>query len=450
MPQPETTKQGMRKDVEHLQLTTEHPVHGKRTNYLYEGTSLTIGRKTAEELGKLGRDHIFLNDPEKVVSRDHGEVSFNNGRISYKDSSTNGTKIIDADGNLLREIKNERVEIEPSQRLLFPNGSTISFDVGRVEVKVSEPEQVRVPQAKETKLDHMLSTAGTRRPELVVSLIDNLAKRREEEIGKIGFLATLPKEGKAIIVGDIHSRPDCLEHILRETDFVGRVEKGEKLYLVFLGDFVDRPRKAGDGGVFKVLETVLALKNQFWDNVVIIPGNHDIAKEGEVIPQEFMQEARMKYGNEMGQIIAEKYRGFFEKMPIAVKMENGAIASHAGASSTVKSLLDLKKPSEETRFQMTWNDPRDVIGYLINTDRKFDELSYPKAFIYGENELNFFLNTVGSRVMIRAHEQKVQHEFNGKCLTLNSTDYKNAQKAYAVVDLSKEIHNTNQIELHYF
>ena len=27
---------------------------------------------------------------------------------------------------------------------------------------------------------------------------------------------------------------------------------------------------------------------------------------------------------------------------------------------------------------------------------------------------------------------------------------KDAQKAYAVVDLSREIHNTNQIEIHYF
>jgi hypothetical protein len=238
--------------------------------------------------------------------------------------------------------------------------------------------------------------------------------------------------------------------VLKETGFVGRVERGEKLYLVFLGDFVDRPRNSGDGGVFKVLETALALKNQFWDNVVIIPGNHDVAKEGKMSPQEFIQEARLKYGSEMGSIIAEKYRVFFEKMPIAVKMGNGVFASHGGAASTVKNINDVITPTEETKFQMYWNDPRDVSGYELNKDRWFTDSSHLKAFTFGENELDVFLGAVGSRVMVRAHEQKIQHDFNGKCLTLNSTDYEDAQKAYAVVDLSREIHNTNQIEIHYF
>lgn len=418
--------------------------------------SISIGRHTPEEMGKSRREHIQIhNDTREFVSRNHGDISVEKGRIFYTDHSTNGTTMTDASGNVLREIKNEKVEItDPSMRLVFPNGSTISFRIETVKLEVSKPEQVKKqPVEGVNKLDRMLEGAGNRSAEQVISFIDNISKRLgdENKAGKVGMgidnkgnsfkggmwvegsLAHLPREGKAILVGDIHSRLNCLEHILKETDFVERVGRGEKIYMVFMGDFADRPRAEGDLGGIKVLETVLSLKNQFWNNVVILSGNHDVATEGSINPQQFPQEARMKYGNEKGNIIFEKYKQLFNQVPIAVKMDNGGFVTHGGAASTVRSLSDVINPSEETKMQMRWNDPREKAkGYGVSTRGE-------GIYQYGVQEHYSFLKAVDSTMMFRAHEQEIRSDFNDTCITINSTDYKNAPKAYAVVDLSREL-----------
>jgi len=458
----ETTKEGMKQHVEHLMLKTEHPVHGRKTNFLYEGMSVTIGRYTPEELGKKPREHIQINDPEGVVSRNHGEISFENGRIFYKDHSTNGTEILDSKGNLIRKVQNEEVELHPSNQIKLPNGTILSF---AMEIRVTEPAKV---QPKKNELEEIVKTAGSRNAEVLKTFIEHVSEliEKEKEAGRLrmgvdsklkniqggmwveGSLVHLPREGNAILVGDIHSRFNCLEHILKETNFVDRVRNGEKLYIVFMGDFVDRPAKEGE--VMKVLETVLALKSKFPNNVVILAGNHDVAKEGSIAPQEFPNEVKIKYGKD-GEVIMEKYRKLFESMPIAVKMENGVFVTHGGAASSVRSLADVTHPSKETKVQMLWNDPNSyTTGYSLNKQRGFSEFGEDKAFVFGADALNEFLNSVGSKVMVRAHEQDVRHDFNNKCLTLNSTDYKNSRKAYAVVNLSEEITSTSQIQLHYF
>jgi hypothetical protein len=462
----------MRDKVEHLRLDTEHPVHGRKTNYLREGWKATIGSASAEQLGKRGREHIQVHGRD--VSEIHGQISVENGSICYTHLTDKPTRLIDADRKEAGGFysKGFKVRIDPSQSLIFGD-TKISFKFEILEVIVNEPEQVRA-QVREIKLDEILKKAGARNAEVVKTFIDHLSKiiEKEKEAGKLGMgidknmnyvkggmwvegsLVHLPKEGQAILVGDIHSSPHCLEHILRETNFVERASKGEKVYLVFMGDYSDRPMALGDGP--KVLETVLELKTRFTNNVVLLRGNHD-APIVPISPREFPGELKAKYGEKEGPDVESRYMGFFEKLPLAVKMENGIFVTHAGAASTVKSLSDVINPSRQTIIQMTWNDPKPyVMGYVINSERSFTELDSDKAFVFGSDAAESFLNNVGSRVMVRAHEQKVQHDFNGKCLTLNSTDYRKRKyniettQAYAVVNLSQEIYNTSQIELHYF
>ncbi|NYZ78981.1 hypothetical protein H0N99_02435, partial [Candidatus Micrarchaeota archaeon] len=74
--------QSIREAAEHLRLTSEHPAHGTKTNYLQEGMSVSIGRYAPQEMGKPPREHIQIhNDPEGFVSRNHGDISFEKGRI---------------------------------------------------------------------------------------------------------------------------------------------------------------------------------------------------------------------------------------------------------------------------------------------------------------------------------------------------------------------------------
>ncbi|NYZ79203.1 metallophosphoesterase, partial [Candidatus Micrarchaeota archaeon] len=421
--------------------------------------SVSIGRYAPQEMGKPPREHIQIhNDPEGFVSRNHGDISFEKGRIFYTDHSTNGTSISDANGNVLREIKNEKVEIDPSWKIVLPNGSAISFAVERLEMKVTEPpvkEEARPNeqrQAYETTWERMKERAGARSANSLVSFISHSIDLREKQMGagvrmgidhnlnKIksgrwdeGYVVHLPKEGQVIIIGDIHSKFDCLDHIMEETNFVERVKNGEKLYLVFMGDLVDRPRVVGDGGGLKVFEAALSLLNSFPNNVIIEKGNHDGAAEGSLHPQEFYQEVRIKFGEKQAEFVLKKWREFYDKAPIAVKMENGGIAIHGGASSTVKSLADLVKPSEETKFEIAWNDPnKNAKGYV-------DSSRGDGVYTYGEREHRNFVEATGSLMVFRGHEQDIRADFNGTCLTINSTDYKDAPKGYAIVDLSKDL-----------
>src|SRR5271157_6209629 len=50
--------------------------------------------------------------------------------------------------------------------------------------------------------------------------IDNNLNKIKSGRWDEGYVVHLPKEGQAIIIGDIHSRFECLDHILQETDFV--------------------------------------------------------------------------------------------------------------------------------------------------------------------------------------------------------------------------------------
>ncbi|QLJ52229.1 MAG: serine/threonine-protein phosphatase 2A catalytic subunit [Candidatus Fermentimicrarchaeum limneticum] len=457
--------QPMREAVEHLRLDTEHSKGERKVNFLYNGWNATIGTASPAQLGKVDREHIQIHDKDGLVSEVHGRISFENGRIYYTHLTDKPTFIVDADGKPALTIteKNMKIAINPSQTLILPDHSKISFMFG-VDVKVSEPEQAK--SQKKYTLDEIFNMADKSASVLKTSIdrtYDIIEKEREA--GKLGMgidrnmnqvkggmwvegsLVHLPKEGKAILVGDIHSRPDCLRHILEETKFVERVQSGEKLYLVFMGDYADRNQNVGDG--IKSVGVVKALKGMFTNNVVILQGNHD-NQILSLTPHEFPLELESKYGGD-GTEIYLKYRKLFEQMPLAVKMENGIFVSHAGAASTVRSLSDVVNPSRATRIQMTWNDPDQYAsGYVINSGRGFTQLDEDKAFVFGGDALDAFLGAVGSRVLVRAHEQRVSQEFNGKCLTLNSTDYKNAQKAYAVIDLSKEVYGANQIELHYF
>jgi serine/threonine-protein phosphatase PP1 catalytic subunit len=465
----EAKKEGMRDQVQHLRLDTDHHIHGRRTHFVGEGNSITIGTASKEQAARMGKEHAHITDTSGLVADFHGRITFEkDGTLSYTHLTDKPTFLIDADRKPALTIRepNLKIAIDPSQTLALPDHTRISFMVPKIEVKISEPEKVapkrkvytvneifemaeKNASASKTFLDH--SSEKTEREKEAGKRGMTINRNMEEIMGGIyleGSVVHLRKqEGQAILIGDLHSSPDCLRHILEETKFLERVQNKENVYLVFLGDYADRNKNVGDG--IKVVQVANILKDLFPSNVVLLPGNHELPIP-EMQPHEFPIELAIKFGDKDGLEIYLKFRKLFEQMPIAVKMDNGVFITHGGAANTVKSLYDVINPSEETKFQMTWNDPKNRMGYSLNSERGYDEFSDHKAFIFGENELNSFLNIVGSRVMVRAHEQKVQHDFNGKCLTLNSTDYKNATKAYAVVDLSQEIYNTNQIKIVYF
>jgi len=72
------------------------------------------------------------------------------------------------------------------------------------------------------------------------------------------------------IIGDIHSDTLSIKQILEKTNFFDRLINGEKIRLVFLGDYVDRGKSH-----LKTIQTILTLKYLFPNNIILLRGNHD-------------------------------------------------------------------------------------------------------------------------------------------------------------------------------
>jgi len=260
-----------------------------------------------------------------------------------------------------------------------------------------------------------------------------------------GALVTLPEEGEAIVVGDIHSRLECLEHILKETNFIERANNGEKVQLVFLGDYIDRPPKGQDTDTLKVLGYVLELKKAFPENVTLLQGNHERDDLKGFSPHEFPFVAMGHYGNENGQKFNEAFNELFQELPLVARAPNGVLMVHGGAAQSVKSTSDLANPSPEALVELLWNDPAEEIEGWAPFNRGGKDI-----YTFGESAFTGFMRATSSRVLLRAHQQKFSPAFNGRLFTISSTSYKDRERGYVTFDLSRIIEGVHQLGLKEF
>lgn len=79
-----------------------------------------------------------------------------------------------------------------------------------------------------------------------------------------------PQDASIVVVGDNHGDRQSLLRILDASQFESRIEAGENIYLVCLGDYIDRGERS-----LEVMEILLQLKKRYRDKVVLLRGNHD-------------------------------------------------------------------------------------------------------------------------------------------------------------------------------
>lgn len=72
------------------------------------------------------------------------------------------------------------------------------------------------------------------------------------------------------VFGDIHSDSISVIEFLKRISFVEKVQNGQNIRLIFLGDYVDRGKAA-----IKTLEIIFILKYIFSNNIFLLRGNHD-------------------------------------------------------------------------------------------------------------------------------------------------------------------------------
>ena len=77
-----------------------------------------------------------------------------------------------------------------------------------------------------------------------------------------------------MILGDLHDDLETFRRILRETKFIEKVEEGRTVFLVCLGECIDR----GPGQI-ELMKELIELLVSYPGNVVLLRGNHEGARD---------------------------------------------------------------------------------------------------------------------------------------------------------------------------
>ena len=200
------------------------------------------------------------------------------------------------------------------------------------------------------------------------------------QLTRDGALVVFPDRGTLYVATDFHARWADFNQWLSQTRLVERLEAGEDVYGLILGDVVDH--KTGDPiieplGDEKIVNRILQLQAKFGAKgarIIHLIGNHEFAVAD---AYRVLRKRGMTTRNRQ-RAIEQLYRGpeglyyqqfnFLERMtdkhheylmglPTVAIGKNGFVGVHAGVSSSTKSLADLVNPSSEILEGLLWSRP---------------------------------------------------------------------------------------------
>ncbi len=239
--------------------------------------------------------------------------------------------------------------------------------------------------------------------------------------GKISYL---PPKGNAIIIGDTHGDSKSTEAIVRQTKFIESMERGKRdQVLVFLGDYADRGRND-----VRNLEMILALKERYPQNVILMQGNHE-DRSIPFDPYELPQSLQQHFGANTGHVLHGFYTDLFKQLPNMVVTANGLVATHGGVPIRETGNLQQLRNNETAFFQMRWNDPDENISESQHSERS---LAHP-IYKFGYAPFARFMQAIGGRVMVRGHEYPAQGYkffFNNRLATIFSNGGQSLESRY--------------------
>lgn len=284
----------------------------------------------------------------------------------------------------------------------------------------------------------------------LVKRVVTLMVKEQGDAGSLRFegrLVHLPPSGEATIVGDLHGDLESLEYILNNCGFLEKVQRGEDVYLIFLGDYGDRGSASPE-----VYYVVLKLKELFPEKVILMRGNHEGPEDLLPTPHDLPTQFKQKYGEEAGAEIYAELRKLFSYFYCAVLVDERVVLIHGGAPTEASSLEDLayahrKHPEESHLEEMLWNDPAEEQKGVQPSPRGAGKL-------FGVDITEKLLKMLGVRVLIRGHEScpegfRINHK--GRILTLFSTNkppYSNKHGAYLQLNLAEKITDAEQLKQH--
>lgn len=253
------------------------------------------------------------------------------------------------------------------------------------------------------------------------------------------------------VFGDIHGDSITPIRFLKKINFINKVQNGENIRLIFLGDYIDRGLEQ-----YKTMELILILKYIFTKNVFLLRGNHDggciidnnyklcVGRNKNTTDKDYFvaNTYNLLIKNKMSLKLLHSYLNFFNSLCHILLLKSGDknyICVHGGIPrhqnenfNFLISLADLSNTNiidshkGNIIHNILWSDPTENINDYRDSRR----------FYFYKNNFDSFKHRFNIDYLIRGHEayEEGYKEFFEKSLfTVFSSglcDVENNETAY--------------------
>eukprot|EP01080_Neovahlkampfia_damariscottae_P007521 gene7521-11845_t len=245
---------------------------------------------------------------------------------------------------------------------------------------------------------------------ILLSCVILFKKESDSHVKKVN----IPKDGKLVVVGDLHGQLLDLLTIIKKFGL-----PSEKQTYIFNGDFVDRGAHCTE-----VLIILYSLKLAFPSYMFINRGNHEF--ENLNIRYGFEDEVHKKYDRHIFRLIQDT----FKLLTLYTIINDKVLVLHGGLYQyhdvSLDELKSFKVPLESNKekrsqtiiVQSLWSDPDDEEGYAPS-DRGV-------GILFGHDVTSTFLKRNDLELVIRSHEmvdEGYEMKHNDQLITVFSASY---------------------------
>jgi diadenosine tetraphosphatase ApaH/serine/threonine PP2A family protein phosphatase len=234
-----------------------------------------------------------------------------------------------------------------------------------------------------------------------------------------------------------------LVHILDDSKFLKKANRGRDVLLVFLGDYGDRGAHSAE-----VYYVVLKLKEMFPEKVILMRGNHEGPPDLVASPHDLPAQMRNRF-KEKGSEAYQQLKELFEHLYICVIIQEQLVLLHGGAPSQATTINDIAYAHEMHPWKLhleeiLWNDPWKGIKGTIASPRGAGRL-------FGADVTNKLLKMLNVKAIVRGHQscpEGYRTIHGGQVITLFSRKghpYNNKFGAYLRLNISQKLETAKQI-----
>ena len=236
-----------------------------------------------------------------------------------------------------------------------------------------------------------------------------------DELTRDKQVIVLPDHGTLYIISDLHAHWDDFNRWLDLTQLVERIQRGEDVYGLILGDAIDykpdEPRQPPYGDTL-IIDRVIELQHQLGDagkRLIYLRGNHEFAaadayamlKRQGMTAQTQDRFIRALYASPLGSYyeqfnfierMTDRHYAFLMGLPTVVIGKNGFVGIHAGPARFVTGLSDLLEPTAKTLEELLWHRPAIAFsgGYTLTHLTNFLAAIEGTFLVVGHTPIHYF------------------------------------------------------------